>query len=476
MRLYLGHRLPLGFYGGISFGKHYGPPRITHDNESVLMRDISWLAFWIGVLIFLLWTANLSAQTTQVDDGHAVVITSFPDGASVFIDGVDTKCTTPMTLKKIAPGQHIITVSANAAGWQTDTRTVTVLDVDPVNGRVRDTHLSFTLMPTLTSGPPGPQGIPGPVGPTGPAGAIGPQGAPGISITGPQGPAGIPGPAGKDGAPGAVGPIGPAGAPGIPGPAGAQGPTGPQGIQGPPGPAGTGYAGIWNPTTTFSTGAEILRDKSVGGSRGPFWCSADSGCSGTDPAADSTNWAFCCGTPTLGYTPLSTSGNFNSTIAGGASVDLLPPYTFNLNDARYIGTLTISISNIVGPTQTIPGATCLNDINGNGTPPGFSMCPFSGQSRPQTNYTLINPSFNVSGFGGYQQWQAPGTSTQLPPAALVFTLLQNGAATPLTLTQNSTGTFTATGNLQFAAGDTVRLQMSNPSTGADSVNVQWGIQ
>jgi hypothetical protein len=156
-------------------------------------RRIPWFAIIAAIVCVLAVPAALRAQTV-VDDGHEVVITSFPDGASVFIDGVDTGKVTPMELRKITPGIHTITVSANSAGWQTDTRTITVLDVDPVKGRYRDTHLSFTLMPTLAAGPAGPQGPPGPAGP---AGGIGVPGATGA--TGPAGPQGSAGPAGAAG-------------------------------------------------------------------------------------------------------------------------------------------------------------------------------------------------------------------------------------------------------------------------------------
>lgn len=179
--------------------------------------------------LLLLLTSNLVRSQT-IDDGHEVVITSFPDGASVSIDGVDTGKVTPMELRKITPGTHTITVSANSAGWQTDTRTITVLDVDPVTGRLRDTHLSFTLMPSLTTGPAGPQGPPGPQGIQG---LIGPQGIPGLSIIGPPGPQGPAGPQGPQGATGAQGPQGPAGPKGadstVPGPTGATGAVGPPG-------------------------------------------------------------------------------------------------------------------------------------------------------------------------------------------------------------------------------------------------------
>jgi len=165
-------------------------------------RRIPWFAIIAAVVCLLAVPAALRAQNV-VDDGHEVVITSFPDGASVLIDGVDTGKVTPMELRRIAPGIHTITVSANSPGWQTDTRTITVLDVDPVKGRFRDTHLSFTLMPILATGPAGPQGPPGPQGPAGPAGGIGVPGATGA--TGPAGPQGPAGPAGATGAAGTNG-------------------------------------------------------------------------------------------------------------------------------------------------------------------------------------------------------------------------------------------------------------------------------
>src|SRR6266446_2502454 len=105
-------------------------------------------------------SAPPSAAQTVADDGHQLCVTSFPDGATISLDGAAIG-TTPMCRNKIAPGAHVVSVSASGSGWQTDSRTIQVLDLDG-NGRVRDTHLSFTLMPTLTSGPPGPQGPAGP--------------------------------------------------------------------------------------------------------------------------------------------------------------------------------------------------------------------------------------------------------------------------------------------------------------------------
>src|SRR6266446_10985802 len=91
----------------------------------------------IVVLLVVLVAAALSQ--TVIDDGHALVITSFPDGANVSIDGVDTGKVTPMELHSIKVGLHTICVSSPSAGWQSDTRTIQVLDVDG-GGRVRDTR------------------------------------------------------------------------------------------------------------------------------------------------------------------------------------------------------------------------------------------------------------------------------------------------------------------------------------------------
>src|SRR5260370_31424783 len=157
------------------------------------------------VVGFVTWGSWGIAQTTTVDDGHQLCITSFPDGANVLIDSVATGQVTPMCLNKIKPGSHVISVASPSAGWQADTRTIQVLDLDG-NGRVRDTHLSFTLMPSLTTGPPGPQG------PAGPKGDAGPQGIPGLSIVGPAGLQGSQGIPGAPGIPGAQGPAGLSGA------------------------------------------------------------------------------------------------------------------------------------------------------------------------------------------------------------------------------------------------------------------------
>lgn len=233
-------------------------------------KRIVWLAIIAATLCLLGAPAALRAQSLHV--------TSFPDGANVLIDGNDTGKVTPMSVN-LAAGPHVVIVQlSNLTGWNVDKRTITIAS--------GDNYLSVTLLPTLTTGPPGPQGPPGPEGPQG---LIGPQGIPGLSITGPQGPPGPQGPAGPVGpaainnrgpwqsgvtynqndavtdggsfwlavvttnsepsssnflwlqlaAQGASGPQGSTGAQGPQGPAGPQGPVGPVGPQGPPGAVGT---------------------------------------------------------------------------------------------------------------------------------------------------------------------------------------------------------------------------------------------
>ena len=185
--------------------------------------------------------ANLRA------DGGALKVTSFPSGANVFVDGVDTGKITPMTVS-VPLSTHTITVSFGSIscqdpaslGWTPATHTMEV---------VQGTNfLSVTLLPCPTAGlqgppgPAGPQGATGPIGPQGlqgamgPAGAMGPQGPAGdAGPTGPAGPAGATGPAGPQGLTGPAGPTGPQGVDGLAGSAGPAGPTGPTGPSGPAG-------------------------------------------------------------------------------------------------------------------------------------------------------------------------------------------------------------------------------------------------
>jgi hypothetical protein len=165
------------------------------------------------------------SSVAQAQSG-ALKVTSFPSGASVKIDGVDTGKTTPMSIS-LAIGDHTVVVSIPNSGWNPDTRTVTI-----VSG---NNDLSVTLLPMLTVGPQGPQGPKGDKGDTGATGATGAQGPKGDK--GDQGTEGVPGSTGAQGPPGPKGDKGDNGAQGL---TGATGDPGPQGSAGPAGPAGAG--------------------------------------------------------------------------------------------------------------------------------------------------------------------------------------------------------------------------------------------
>lgn len=197
----------------------------------------------------LLLLFSVTSLQAQIIDSGKLTVKSFPDLASITIDGKATGQLTPQTFS-LTPGPHIIAISVSTGQWVTSTSTVTIKsDIASV--------LDVSLVPNLTTGPAGPQGPSGVAGPQGPAGPMG------LSITGPagpagpQGPAGLPGPTGPGGPAGAVGATGPAGPIGLTGPIGstgaigATGPAGPIGITGPAGPTGatgpTGQTGAQGP-------------------------------------------------------------------------------------------------------------------------------------------------------------------------------------------------------------------------------------
>src|SRR5215470_8999936 len=134
------------------------------------MQKLKLLA--AGLLAVCVLVPNLRAQSGN----GSLKITSFPTGARVAVDGVDTGKTTPANIN-LPVGDHNVMVSIPNSGWNPDTRTVTI-----VSG---NNDLSITLLPTMT---PGPKGDTGPQGPKGDTGPQGPKGD-----AGPQGPKGDPG-------------------------------------------------------------------------------------------------------------------------------------------------------------------------------------------------------------------------------------------------------------------------------------------
>ena len=174
---------------------------------------MAWLAVGVSALLFLGVPTTLQAQEGNGNGNGSLKVTSFPVGANVSVDGVDTGKITPMT-DSLAVGMHTVVVSLPPdSGWNPAT-----IFYQVVSG---NNDLSVTLLPSLTVGPPGAPGAPGAQGPPGPPGT---PGAPGAQ--GPPGPPGTPGAAGAQGLPGPPGPPGTPGADGQQGPAGPQGPAG----------------------------------------------------------------------------------------------------------------------------------------------------------------------------------------------------------------------------------------------------------
>ena len=231
-------------------------------------------AIFLGSVVLLLSVAVLAQS------GGSLKVSSFPSGANVWVDGVDTSKVTPMTVG-VMVGTHKVVIQIPNSGWATDIR-----EVDVVSG---NNDLSVTLLPLLTTGPQGPQGPKGDTGAGGPAGPQGPKGDTGAvgpaGLQGPKGDTGAVGPAGLQGAQGDTGAAGPAGSQGPKGDTGAAGPTGmqgpkgdtggtgPEGGPGPVGPAGpsgpTGPQGPEGPTNVF---AKVVAPQAViGGSNGTIY-------------------------------------------------------------------------------------------------------------------------------------------------------------------------------------------------------------
>jgi hypothetical protein len=134
-------------------------------------RSSSWLSSTLPVsALFLLTTLMTAAPAAAA----TLKVSSFPSGAEVSIDGVNTGKVTPMTVA-LTEGDHVVTVSIPNSGWNADSRTVTIV--------AGNNDLSVTLLPVMTAGPPGPQGATGATGAAGPAGPAGQAGIDGVNGT-----------------------------------------------------------------------------------------------------------------------------------------------------------------------------------------------------------------------------------------------------------------------------------------------------
>src|SRR5438046_8753448 len=97
------------------------------------------------LLVFLLASLSVAARVQAA----TLKVSSFPSGAQVLVDGVNTGKLTPMSIA-VSEGDHSVTVQIPGSGWSADTRTVTI-----VSG---NNDLSITMLPAITLGLSGPQG------------------------------------------------------------------------------------------------------------------------------------------------------------------------------------------------------------------------------------------------------------------------------------------------------------------------------
>jgi hypothetical protein len=124
------------------------------------MRRILRTMLSISIVVLL---ASFSVTAVEA---ATLKVSSFPSGAQVSIDGVNTGRVTPMNVS-LSEGDHSVNVAIPGSGWNPDTRVVTIV--------AGNNDLSVTLLPTPTPGPPGPKGD------KGDQGIQGPQGNPGIT-------------------------------------------------------------------------------------------------------------------------------------------------------------------------------------------------------------------------------------------------------------------------------------------------------
>src|SRR6266581_7738754 len=129
---------------------HSGRPRLRFRRRGMRTRMRGCMA--IAVALFLL---GVPVALRADSSNGALKVTSFPSGANVSVDGMDTGKVTPMSIS-VAVGTHTVVVSIPDPRWNPDSRPFTVV--------AGNNDLSVTLLPNLAIGPIGP---PGPTGPPG---------------------------------------------------------------------------------------------------------------------------------------------------------------------------------------------------------------------------------------------------------------------------------------------------------------------
>ena len=198
-----------------------------------------------------------------------------------------------------------------------------------------------------------------------------------------------------------------------------------------------------------------MRPASIGGTPGPFFNLT--GGNLADPADDTADWVYCCGTPVLGYPGFSQSGSFNNSYGANSSSSLMQ-YTFAPSEAPMFHQLAVNLSSVAGsPAQY-----------GYCNKSGWPNCCTGGDNHCAA-WQCIN---NVTIPCQFQTVAACG------PTNMTWTVQKNGAATPLTVSSSVTSTtYSPSGNTAtFAPGDTLLIQTANPSSCGDTFAGSWAIQ
>jgi len=225
-----------------------------------------------------------------------------------------------------------------------------------------------------------------------------------------------------------------------------------------------------------------------GATAGPFFSKTgvNFGDAQEDPAVDTKDWAYCCGTATLGYTYPSTTGTFNGTIGSGTALRTYDSTQFNVNDAFTYSMFTVNVTSLTGTSSTV-SSYCYVNLSGsspgswtsgqqnifNSSFPQYANTPQCNNNAPSG--TLITSTSPLAG-NIYQT-----TITVNNPAGTVTFSIQKNCpiscqSTGLTVSANATGTLIVHSNVSFAAGDYLSFVLSNTSSNAATVSGNWSIQ
>ena len=249
---------------------------------------------YFAVAVLILFGSAAKASTT-------LAVQSYPSGAEVYIDGVDTGQNTPTGNILITTGSHTVLLTPLVASsvWNNSSNGVTI-----VAGK---NLLNVVMTPVLTVGPQGPAGPTGPTGPQGPTGATGATGS--------------------------------------------QGPTGPTGPQGPSGTAA--FQGVWVSTQSYAAGSIVISASQEGSNfvSGLYINLTGNNPSNSNPQADTADWAVFAISGGTAAIPTPT---------GAGTYTILATFSVTIDGVTSVGgTLTIANNGSVNGQLSFPDNACV---------------------------------------------------------------------------------------------------------------------